>query len=304
MEASSNYSGKIVKSPIISCSRRTDIPSFLMGWVIDRMRTGYVDVSNPFNRRNITRVSLKPEDVKCWVWWSKNFEDWIKTYKQNISLFKSYKGHVFHFTVNSPSELEPAIKISLEERFLQLEWLVRNFTPSAVNLRFDPIVFYKKPGTEQVKNNLDRFECIVDKASSLGLRELIFSFVTLYNKTEVRMLSRGKIPIYLTADEKRDITRQLQRICSRYDILMKACCQPELLSIPGIIQAHCIDAYQIERVTGEAIPKLKDPGQRKGCACYKSKDIGGYRGSFSCKNSCDYCYASPIKNASPQQTHL
>jgi len=55
---------KIVKSPIISCSRRTDIPAFLMDWVIDRIQIGYVDVVNPFNLNQISRASLKPEDVK------------------------------------------------------------------------------------------------------------------------------------------------------------------------------------------------------------------------------------------------
>jgi len=59
---------RIIKSPIISCSRRTDIPAFLMDWVINRIRIGYVDVPNPFYPSQIARVSLKPEDVKCWVW--------------------------------------------------------------------------------------------------------------------------------------------------------------------------------------------------------------------------------------------
>lgn len=58
----------LTKSPIISCSRRTDIPAFLMDWVVERIKLGYVDVTNPFNRNQIAKVSLKPEDVKCRVW--------------------------------------------------------------------------------------------------------------------------------------------------------------------------------------------------------------------------------------------
>jgi hypothetical protein len=57
----------IIKSDIISCSRRTDIPAFLMDWIIDRIEIGYVDVVNPFNRKQTSRISLKPEDVKCWI---------------------------------------------------------------------------------------------------------------------------------------------------------------------------------------------------------------------------------------------
>lgn len=57
----------IMKSPIISCSRRTDIPAFLMEWVVRRIKEGYVDVVNPFNRKQVNRISLKPSDVKCIV---------------------------------------------------------------------------------------------------------------------------------------------------------------------------------------------------------------------------------------------
>ncbi|MFX1586319.1 MAG: DUF1848 family protein, partial [Promethearchaeota archaeon] len=41
---------QLVKSPIISCSRRTDIPAFLMEWVIEKISIGNVEVINPFNR--------------------------------------------------------------------------------------------------------------------------------------------------------------------------------------------------------------------------------------------------------------
>ena len=82
----------ITKSPIISCSRRTDIPAFLMDWVIHQIEIGYVDVVNPFNRKQISRVSLKPEDVKCWVWWSKNFNEWINYYKEKKGFLNPLEG--------------------------------------------------------------------------------------------------------------------------------------------------------------------------------------------------------------------
>ena len=86
---STNHSLKIVKSPIISCSRRTDIPAFLMDWVLKRFQEGFVDVENPFNKKQVSRVSLSPKDVKCIVWWSKNFKEWIENYEKNQELFNS-----------------------------------------------------------------------------------------------------------------------------------------------------------------------------------------------------------------------
>lgn len=284
-----------MKSPIISCSRRTDIPAFLMDWVIKKIKVGYVDVRNPFNRNQIYRVSLKPEHVKCWVWWSKDFNNWIQIYKKYPSLFNSYKGHSFQFTINSPSELEANIITPLEERFIQLEWLIKNFGVFALNFRFDPIIFYKRKGSNPIENNLDKFEYIIEKISSLGLREMIFSFATIYSKVKYRMISRGFIPIDLTYEDKKRIITRLICFCQKYKIKMKACCQPDLLEIPDLEQAHCIDAYKIEKLVGENIPKIRDLGQRESCGCYKSKDIGGYTGIFRCKHNCHYCYASPAK---------
>jgi len=285
----------IIKSPIISCSRRTDIPAFLMEWVIDQIKIGYVDVVNPFNRKQISRVSLKPEDVRCFVWWSKNFEEWIKYFKAKKEVFQSFKGHFFQFTINSPSDLENNVIISLDKRFKQLEWLIKTFGQLAVSFRFDPIILYKEENSVKIKSNLDKFEYIMERVSSYGLKEMIFSFATLYPKVRTRMKSRGKIPIDIQLKEKKEITMKLVQICNKNDISMKACCQPDLLSINGIEQAHCIDAYKIEKIIGEAIPKTKDTGQRVNCGCFKSKDIGGYRGLFRCKHNCDYCYASPAK---------
>ncbi|MHA1723352.1 MAG: DUF1848 family protein [Promethearchaeota archaeon] len=283
----------IVKSPIISCSRRCDVPAFLMDWVMEKIKTGYVDVRNPFNPRQVYRVSLLPEDVKCWVWWSKNFGFFIKYYNQKRALFNQYKAHYFHFTINSPSELEPNIKISLEKRFKQLKWLINEFGTLAVNFRFDPIVFYMKGN--QIHDNLSQFEYIIETISSLGLKEMIFSFVTIYPKVKKRMIARGKYPIPLSLQEKKEIILKLLSFCKKHDIMMKACCQPDLLKISGIEQARCIDAFKIEALIGEPLPKLRDRGQRKECNCHKSKDIGGYTGIFKCKYDCDYCYASPSR---------
>jgi hypothetical protein len=266
-----------------------------MDWVLERIKEGYVDVVNPFNRKQVNRVSLNPKDVKCFVWWSKNFGEWIKNYENNRDLFNSYRGHSFQFTINSPSELEKNIKISLDERYEQLEWLIKEFSLAAVNYRYDPIIFYKNKSSNQITNNLDKFQNIIERVSHMGIKEVIFSFATIYPKVNNRMNSRGYIPINLTIKKKGEILEKLMQICLDFNIQMKACCQPDLLEIKGVEQAHCIDAYKIEELINEKIPKQRDTGQRKDCGCFKSKDIGGYTGIFRCKNSCDYCYASPAK---------
>ena len=109
------------------------------------------------------------------------------------------------------------------------------------------------------------------------------------------MNARGYIPIDPPLQKKQEILNRLNKICSEYNMHLKACCQPDLLKFEGIEQAHCVDANKIEQLINEKIPKIKDTGQRKNCGCFKSKDIGGYTGIFRCKHNCDYCYASPAK---------
>ena len=285
----------LVKFPIISCSRRTDIPAFLMDWVVERIKEGYVNVVNPFNRKQVSRISLSPSDVRCFVWWSKNFDQWINVYSNNKDVFKSFKGHAFQFTINTPSDLERNINISLDDRFKQLEWLIEEFGLLAINFRYDPIIFFKVSGSNKISNNLGKFRFIIEKVANLGIEELIFSFATLYPKVMKRMNARGYSPIDLPLEEKEKVVRKLIKVCDDYNIQMRACCQPDLLKIEGIEQAHCINAAKISQLINEKIPEIKDKGQRKHCGCYKSKDIGGYTGIYRCKHNCDYCYASPAK---------
>ena len=42
---------------IISASRRTDIPAFYAEWFMRRIRAGYCTVPNPYNRKQVAKVS-------------------------------------------------------------------------------------------------------------------------------------------------------------------------------------------------------------------------------------------------------
>ncbi|TOJ53355.1 hypothetical protein CGI36_25045, partial [Vibrio parahaemolyticus] len=57
---------------IISVSRRTDIPAFYTPWFMNRVREGFLLTRNPFNAHQVRRVSLLPEDVELFVFWTRN----------------------------------------------------------------------------------------------------------------------------------------------------------------------------------------------------------------------------------------
>ena len=51
---------------------RTDIPAFYAEWMVRRLREGYCTVANPFNRNQVSCISLRPEDVDAIVFWTRN----------------------------------------------------------------------------------------------------------------------------------------------------------------------------------------------------------------------------------------
>ena len=62
---------------IISASRRTDIPAFYSDWLIERLNSGFVEVTNPYNH-TVYSVPLSPESVHSIVLWSKDFAPLLK----------------------------------------------------------------------------------------------------------------------------------------------------------------------------------------------------------------------------------
>ena len=52
---------------ILSVSRRTDVPAYYADWFLGRIEEGYACVRNPFNRHQVSRISLEPDVVDCIV---------------------------------------------------------------------------------------------------------------------------------------------------------------------------------------------------------------------------------------------
>ena len=273
---------------IISVSRRTDIPAFYGDWFMLRLEEGFAGVVNPFGGYKYI-VSLKPEDVVCFVFWSKNFAPFIENLKIIDSL--GYKFY-FNYTVTSlPEVFENDVDKSVAiEAFKNLS---RSYSPRHINWRFDPIVissvtdrdFYLRTFAE-LASELDGF-----------VERCYISFVTNYSKVkrnfeELERTTGVKI-VDSSKEFKINLANELADIAGRHGIRMYSCCGDYLTRSGRIEKAHCIDGAIIESLFFPNGLNYREKPTRKECGCTESSDIGTYD---TCPHGCVYCYANMHKS--------
>lgn len=272
---------------IISASRRTDIPAFYAEWFIKRIRASYCAVPNPFNRNQVTRVSLLPKDVEVIVFWTRNPRP-LFPYLQELDQlgFKYY----FQFTVlDNPREIDPKSP-PVQAGIRAFQDLAQRIGPERVIWRYDPIVFTEQTGTAFHREAYKR----IAEAFHGATHRSVISIMDQYAKARGRMSrlpEQGYRP--LNAQESAEAVRQLipdlVNIAGQQEMEIVSCAE-ELDLLPyGVRPGKCVDDDYIARVFGIEVGSKKDPSQRKECGCVVSKDIGMYD---SCLFGCQYCYAT------------
>lgn len=263
---------------IISCSRRTDIPAFYSKWFFNRVREGFVQTRNPFNPKQISTISLKPGNVDCFVFWSKNPAPMLS----RLNELESYS-YYFQFTLNGyGGDIErnlPPVE-TLIETFKELS---KKIGKDRVIWRYDPVLLSPKYTKEF---HIDNFEYLASKLGAYTNRS-VFSFIDLYKKISKKMESLEiREP---DSSEMMDIARSFKGICNRYSLDLRTCGEAIDLRSLGIEKSSCIDGDLIRSITGRDLNFKRDSSQRGECLCVKSRDIGVYN---SCLHNCVYCYAN------------
>lgn len=67
--------------------------------IIEAIKNGYIDIVNPRNTKMISRLSTSFQDVKAWIWRSKNYQPWIQCYSSDQQLFDQYSAHILNFNM-------------------------------------------------------------------------------------------------------------------------------------------------------------------------------------------------------------
>lgn len=270
---------------IISASRRTDIPAFYAEWMVNRLRAGYCAVPNPFNAKQVARISLLPADVEAIVFWTRNPRPLMRGLRELDSRGLRY---YFQFTLlGYPRTIDPKCP-SRSAAVRVFQELSDQIGPRRVVWRYDPIVFTTKTTSDDHKR---RFGEIASQLRGYTDRAVI-SIVDEYRKAEPRMRAlaeRGVTGMDCAPEEFSSLMRELVDLAAENGMELTSCAEPVDLSQYGIHPGKCIDDGLIRDAFGIEVPHGKDPSQRKTCRCVVSRDIGMYD---SCVYGCPYCYAT------------
>jgi len=247
------------------------------------LRQGFVEVKNPYNPEQVSRVSLTPGEVDAIVFWTKSPAPLIGYLDEIEEL-----GHRFYFqfTLNDyPRVLEPNVP-PLDERIDRFIELSERIGPRRVVWRYDPIILSDKTGADYHRR---AFENLCRKLGP-HTRRVMVSLIDYYKKTK-----RNLKPLDYQFDfdaaerpETDELLRDLSGMASGQSLEIFTCAQERDYSDPGIPPGRCVDGGLIESLWGIHKSWKKDPYQRTHCRCTQSRDIGTYG---TCKHACTYCYA-------------
>jgi len=293
---------------IVSASRRTDIPAFHAGWLVDRIREGYLVTKNPFNNQ-ASLISFS--DTRLIVFWTKNPEPLMPFLPVLDSLNLHY---YFHFTLNDyeSKNYEPRLPC-LKDRirsFIRLSSLIGK---EKMVWRFDPLILSENTGVKELLQKLEKLGNHLIQHTN----RLVISFVDVmrYKKVYTNLIREGFFDAKsisgaeFTAGEKMKLADGLGKLLGKWKKMnpefgVASCCEDVDLESHGIVHNKCIDDNLILKVFNKdeklrdyilqgqqraGAGNWRDRGQRKNCLCIPSKDIGLYN---TCPHLCAYCYAN------------
>lgn len=279
---------------IISASRRTDIPAFYSTWFMNRVREGFVLTRNPFNTKQIKRVSLTPEQVDLFVFWTRNAQ-MLMPHLMELDQ-RGYR-YYFQYTITAyPKLLESNLPNPNKaiQTFIQLSELIGS---DRVIWRYDPILL---TNVVDVNEHKRLFSKIAHQLKT-NTKRVVISFADLYSKT-IRNLDKLDSLTYsditLQTEQLLDLAQYMQQVASSLGMQIETCAEKVDLAALGIKHGKCIDDRLIKEQFSISPETQKDSAQRQACGCIKSIDIGAYN---TCLHGCHYCYAtynqkSVIKN--------
>ena len=254
------------------------MPAFYSEWFFNRVKEGFVQVKNPMNPKQARLVSLKPEDVDCFVFWSKNPLPMV----ERLDLLENY-GFYFQFTLNGYGEDIEIGLLNLEKRVETMKRLCGKIGKERIVWRYDPILITEK---YSAGFHGDMFGRLAGELAGC-FDGCVISFVDRYGKNAKCFDENGIRE--LTYEEMTELAGSFSSVGKEFGFEINTCAEKIELGLYGIGHSSCIDVQRIQKIVGREVNSPADKNQRNGCGCAVSVDIGAYD---TCKHGCVYCYAN------------
>jgi len=254
---------------IYSASRRTDLPACHADFLAMRL--------------------LRSRKLDAVVYWTKHPANLAR--HSGLSPLLTRWPAVVQLTVTglAGTAWEPGVP-PLPAWSAELSELAERLPAGAVRWRFDPVVHLKagRAGREELTARFARVLSQLERAMKRRPEAATVSFPAPYGKVVRRVTAAGLSWPETSKDERRDL---LLSWSERFNLRFEVCCQPDLADGGAIVPARCVDAGLFDILYGARLAGLpRDAGQRPGCGCSRSTDIGSY--SLPCRHGCLYCYAA------------
>ena len=259
---------------ILFASGRTDIPAFYSNWFINRVKTGFVDVRNPFNQKLVSRIYFS--DVDLIMFCSKNPLPMIN----KLDILKVPV--LFHVTITSyGKDVEP----NIPDKRLIIEGVKKLSLVLGIDnvvVRYDPIFLSDK---YNVDYHIKAFDKLCKNLNGY-VNKIIVSFMDEYKNVR----NNKNILKYraFTREDYKKIGEAFSKSAMDNGMSVQTCFEDEDLTQYGFVKGECLSHELAYILTGKKF-KSSNVRKEKKCECVQMVDIGDYN---SCLHMCKYCYAN------------
>ncbi|MBM3491010.1 MAG: DUF1848 domain-containing protein [Alphaproteobacteria bacterium] len=264
---------------IVSASYRTDIPAFYGDWFRRRLQAGFAQVANPYGGPSY-RVPLDAGQATAFVFWTRNVLPFLPVLRQLAAADRPF---VVQYTATGyPRALEERVP-DMAQAVAGIRAVAEQFGRNVAVWRYDPILLSDLTPAEFHRRRFAELAAALQGS----VNEVVASYLSPYRKTTRNLAAAASRHRFAWRPagpaEMAELLADLEPIAARHGMLLTWCSQPDLGGRP----ARCIDVRRLSAVAGRTIA-APQKGNRPGCDCALSRDIGAYD---SCPHGCVYCYA-------------
>ena len=256
---------------ILNISGRTDVVAFYSNWLMNRLKEGYVDVRNPYNKKIVSRINF--DNVDAIMFCTKNPTPIL----DKIHLIK--KPILFHITLTPyKKNIEPNVpnKKTVIEGIKKLSKILGK---ENVVVRYDPVFLNEEYTLEYHKKAFER----ICKLLEGYITTIIISFIDDYKNVR-KNKNRLNIKEF-TKEDYKEIGLSFSTSAKNHNMTVQTCYEEETLTEYGFIKGECLSHELAYKLTGKSFPNWK----ARNCSCVEMVDIGEYN---TCNHLCKYCYAN------------